>query len=114
MQKSHTIKNKLLDVKKAISKQEMDRHRGDRGSGYGSYGTFDTLLFIQQSLTLCSLGGGYGGRGGGGSWNRMSHDNSGWNNGWNNDSYSDNSQWNSSSPWDKYVLYRTNSTILCR
>lgn len=42
MQKSHTIKNKLLDVKKAISKQEMDRHRGDQGrgmgNGYGSYG----------------------------------------------------------------------------
>lgn len=49
MQKSHTIKNKLLDVKKAISKQEMDRHRGGeqggRGGGYGSYG-----------------GGGYGGK----------------------------------------------------
>lgn len=43
VQKSHTIKNKLLDVKKAISKQEMDRHRGDSGrggmgNGYGNYG----------------------------------------------------------------------------
>lgn len=44
VQKSHTIKNKLLDVKKAISKQEMDRHRGGEhgggrmGNGYGSYG----------------------------------------------------------------------------
>lgn len=41
VQKSHTIKNKLLDVKKAISKQEMDRHRGDSrggmGNGYGGY-----------------------------------------------------------------------------
>lgn len=43
VQKSHTIKNKLLDVKKAISKQEMDRHRTDQGrggmgNGYGNYG----------------------------------------------------------------------------
>jgi hypothetical protein len=43
VQKSHTIKNKLLDVKKAISKQEMDRHRSDSGrggmgNGYGNYG----------------------------------------------------------------------------
>lgn len=38
VQKSHTIKNKLLDVKKAISKQEMDRHRGDQGRYGGSYG----------------------------------------------------------------------------
>jgi heterogeneous nuclear ribonucleoprotein A1/A3 len=50
VQKSHTIKNKLLDVKKAISKQEMDRHRSDSGrggmgNGYGNYG-----------------GGGYGGK----------------------------------------------------
>jgi heterogeneous nuclear ribonucleoprotein A1/A3 len=41
VQKSHTIKNKLLDVKKAISKQEMDRHRSDgrggMGNGYGGY-----------------------------------------------------------------------------
>jgi hypothetical protein len=41
VQRSHNIKNKLLDVKKAISKQEMDRHRGDSramGNGYGNYG----------------------------------------------------------------------------
>lgn len=41
VQKSHTIKGKLLDVKKAISKQEMDRHRGDGGrTGYGGGGGF--------------------------------------------------------------------------
>lgn len=49
VQKSHTIKNKLLDVKKAISKQEMDRHRGDQGrgvgNGYGSYGGDCYLIF---------------------------------------------------------------------
>lgn len=44
----------MLDVKKAISKQEMDRHRGDQGrgtgNGYGgSYGSGS------------SYGGGYGG-----------------------------------------------------
>lgn len=44
VQKSHTIKNKLLDVKKAISKQEMDRHRGGDSRGMGN-----------------GYGGGYGG-----------------------------------------------------
>lgn len=63
VQKSHTIKNKLLDVKKAISKQEMDRHRGDQGgrmgNGYGSYGGGNSyggiielmLSFVKLKLT---------------------------------------------------------------
>lgn len=86
MQKSHTIKNKLLDVKKAISKQEMDRHRGNdqgrgmMGNGYGgSYG----------SGNYNSHNSGYGRQGG---WSRMNN-NSNWNNSWSNDS-----SW--SSPWD--------------
>lgn len=49
LQKNHTIQNKLLDVKKALSKQEMDRHKDAQrqggsfagppmGRGYGSQG----------------------------------------------------------------------------
>lgn len=40
MQKSHQIKGKSLDVKKAISKQDMDRRhdQGRMNSGYGSFG----------------------------------------------------------------------------
>ncbi|CRK88478.1 CLUMA_CG002253, isoform A [Clunio marinus] len=91
LHKNHTIKNKLLDVKKAISKQEMDRSRGGdsrgMGNGYGggNYGG--------------SYGGGYGRNQGGGNWNRMNNDN---NSGWfNNDNYNDNSQWNNNNgPWD--------------
>lgn len=40
VQKSHQIKGKSLDVKKAISKQDMDRRhdQGRMSNGYGSYG----------------------------------------------------------------------------
>lgn len=43
MRKSHTIKNKLLDVKKALPKNEMDRMNnmsrgGGREMGMGSRG----------------------------------------------------------------------------
>lgn len=40
VQKSHQIKGKSLDVKKAISKQDMDRRhdQGRMNSGYGNYG----------------------------------------------------------------------------
>lgn len=65
MQKSHTIKNKLLDVKKAISKQEMDRHRGGdqggrMGNSYGSYGgnyggKLNELYILQSILTYSNV-----------------------------------------------------------
>jgi len=63
LQKNHTIKNKLLDVKKAVSKQEMERHKemqrsGGGGGGGGGGGNFG------------SGGRGYGGNSGGGSWSR--------------------------------------------
>jgi len=35
LQKNHTIKNKSLDVKKAIAKQDMDRQGGGGGGGGG-------------------------------------------------------------------------------
>lgn len=38
LQKSHTIKNKTLDVKKAIAKQDMDGGRGGGGRGGGGGG----------------------------------------------------------------------------
>lgn len=39
LQKSHTIQNKMLDVKKALPKQEMDRFKSDgvRGGGGGNW-----------------------------------------------------------------------------
>jgi len=51
LQKSHSIKNKTLDVKKAIAKHDMDRPSGGRGSG---------------------------GRGGGGGGRGMDRGNQGW------------------------------------
>ncbi|XP_033235941.1 heterogeneous nuclear ribonucleoprotein 87F isoform X2 [Drosophila pseudoobscura] len=48
LQKTHTIKNKSLDVKKAIAKQDMDRQGGGGGAGGGG-----------------GSGGGGGGGGGG-------------------------------------------------
>ncbi|ETN57998.1 heterogeneous nuclear ribonucleoprotein [Anopheles darlingi] len=56
LQKSHTIQNKLLDVKKALPKQDMDRYKNDMGRGGG------------------------GGGGGGGAWGNQRGSGSGWNN----------------------------------
>uniref|UniRef100_A0A336K824 CSON000731 protein n=1 Tax=Culicoides sonorensis TaxID=179676 RepID=A0A336K824_CULSO len=56
LQKNHTIQNKLLDVKKALSKQEMDRHKeAQRQSGGGGYGG-------------PPMGRGYGGNQAGNNW----------------------------------------------
>ncbi|TMW44714.1 hypothetical protein DOY81_010205 [Sarcophaga bullata] len=81
LQKSHTIKNKTLDVKKAIAKQDMDGGRGGGGGGGGGRGG----------------GGGQGGRSGGrnergnqgGGWggNRQNGGNWGGNNFGNNGSF---------------------------
>ncbi|XP_055604007.1 heterogeneous nuclear ribonucleoprotein 87F-like [Uranotaenia lowii] len=63
LQKSHSIQNKLLDVKKALPKQEMDRYKtegGPRGGGGGAWGN-------QQRGGGPSQGWGQqGGRGSGG------------------------------------------------
>ncbi|XP_030376508.1 heterogeneous nuclear ribonucleoprotein 87F [Scaptodrosophila lebanonensis] len=108
LQKNHSIKNKILDVKKAIAKQDMDRQggggggggggrggpggrvgggRGDRGNQGGGWGNNRQNGGGNWSG---SGGGGFGNNGnfGGnqGSWNQPSgpwnnQGNSGWNNG---------------------------------
>ncbi|XP_037810918.1 heterogeneous nuclear ribonucleoprotein 87F-like [Lucilia sericata] len=76
LQKSHTIKNKTLDVKKAIAKQDMDGGRGGGGRGGGGQG---------------GRGGGRNDRGnqGGGGWggNRQNGGNWGGNNFGNNGNF---------------------------
>ncbi|XP_058839062.1 heterogeneous nuclear ribonucleoprotein 87F-like [Topomyia yanbarensis] len=63
LQKSHTIQNKMLDVKKALPKQEMDRYKSDTGRGGGGGGAWGN----QQRGGGQSQGWGQtGGRGGGG------------------------------------------------
>lgn len=62
MQKNHQIKGKLLDVKKAISKQEMDRFRVDQRSG--NYG---------GSYSNNSFDNSYGRGNCQGNWNRMNN-----------------------------------------
>lgn len=73
LQKNHTILNKLLDVKKAVSKQEMERHKeqqrgsGGGGGGGGSFGSGG------RGYGNGGSGGGYNSRGnsgGGGGWSR--------------------------------------------
>ncbi|TDG51448.1 hypothetical protein AWZ03_002243 [Drosophila navojoa] len=111
LQKTHTIKNKTLDVKKAIAKQDMDRQGGgggggggrggpggraggrggDRGGQGGGWGN------NRQNGNWGSGGGGFGNngnfggnQGGSGGWNQQSGPwnnqggNSGGGGGWNN------------------------------
>ncbi|CAO1419626.1 unnamed protein product [Diamesa tonsa] len=109
LQKSHTIKNKLLDVKKAISKQEMDRHRESRGGGGGGNVNNGGSYGGNYGGNGGGGGGNFGGRSqGGGNWNnRMNGNNQGnWNgngggNGYANDGYGNNggNGWNTN-PWD--------------
>ncbi|KAL7024057.1 hypothetical protein ACKWTF_012885 [Chironomus riparius] len=107
LQKSHTINNKLLDVKKAISKQEMDRFRSDQrmGSNYGNGGGYSG----GNGGGSGGFGNGYGrSGGGGGNWNRgMGGGNSSGNAGsngnwgqWSNDNYGNSGWSNDSGPWD--------------
>ncbi|XP_055375407.1 heterogeneous nuclear ribonucleoprotein 87F-like [Condylostylus longicornis] len=74
LQKNHTIKNKLLDVKKALSKSDTD---GGRGGGGG--GSRD----MNRGGPMGGRGGGGGGRGSGGSqgWNSRGGNDWGNNNG---------------------------------
>lgn len=80
LQKSHTIQNKMLDVKKALPKQEMDRFksdgvRGGGGSGGGAWGNPPRGGGPSQSW------GQGGGRGGGG-WGQSQRGGQGeWGNG---------------------------------
>ncbi|KAH8336373.1 heterogeneous nuclear ribonucleoprotein 87F isoform X1 [Drosophila kikkawai] len=74
LQKNHTIKNKNLDVKKAIAKQDMDRQGGGGGGGVGG----------GRGAPGGRPGGGRGGErgqggGGGGGWGGNNRQNGGGN-----------------------------------
>lgn len=100
LQKTHTIMNRLLDVKKALSKQEMDRSQGMGGpGGRGGPGGMNGNGSMRGSM-----GGGRMGGGGGGNWNR-SMGNDSWNNGGGYNQGGDYNRggggsWNNQSPWD--------------
>jgi len=81
LQKNHTIKNKTLDVKKAIAKQDMDRQGGGGGGG-GSGGG--------GGGGSGSGRGGQGGRGGGGRGERGSQ-------GWGGNSRQNGGNWGGNS-----------------
>lgn len=67
LQKNHTIQNKLLDVKKALSKQEMDRHKdAQRQVGGGNFGGGGPGRGYSQNSS--NWGGRNQGGGGGGNW----------------------------------------------
>ncbi|GAB0092789.1 Heterogeneous nuclear ribonucleoprotein 87F [Sergentomyia squamirostris] len=99
LKKQHTIRNKLLDVKKALSKQEMDRSSGSGGGGGGGGSRGG------RSMGGGGGGGGGGNRSGGGSWGRGMGNSDNWgsaNNyggGYNNQGNS--GGWgNQMNPWD--------------
>ncbi|XP_055716323.1 heterogeneous nuclear ribonucleoprotein 87F-like isoform X4 [Phlebotomus papatasi] len=96
LQKQHSIRNKLLDVKKALSKQEMDRNQGGGGGGGGGSRGGRNMG-----------GGGAGGRSSGQNWNRNVSNNDNWSNGgsYGGGGYSNqgsgNGGWsNQMNPWD--------------
>lgn len=62
LQKTHNIRNKILDVKKAIAKQDMDRQGGGGGGGGGRGG---------PGIRSGGRGGDRGGQGGGWGNNRQ-------------------------------------------
>lgn len=102
LQKTHTIMNRLLDVKKALSKQEMDRSQGMGGpGGRGGPGGMNG-----GGMRGGNMGGGRMGGGGGGNWNRnMGGGNDSWNNGGGYNQGGDynrggGNNWNNQSPWD--------------
>lgn len=106
LQKTHTIMNRLLDVKKALSKQEMDRSQGMGGpGGRGGPGGMNGGGGMRGG----GMGGGRMGGQGGGSWNRgsMGGGNDSWNNGGGYNQGGDynrggggGNSWNNQSPWD--------------
>jgi hypothetical protein len=102
VQKTHTIKNKMLDVKKAISKHDMDRFRNDQRSmmGGSSYGGGSSNYGSGYGRGQSSWGGGGRSSNNGGSWGQ-----------WSNDSYANNGGWsNDSGPWDSQNNWSSGST----
>nr|XP_036674395.1 heterogeneous nuclear ribonucleoprotein 87F [Drosophila suzukii] len=76
LQKNHTIKNKSLDVKKAIAKQDMDRQGGGGGGGGGGGAPGGG----RGGPRIGGRGGqGDRGQGGGGGWGGQSRQNGGGN-----------------------------------
>ncbi|XP_055677542.1 heterogeneous nuclear ribonucleoprotein 87F-like isoform X2 [Lutzomyia longipalpis] len=87
LQKQHSIRNKLLDVKKALSKQEMDRNqasvggrgasggRGNMGGGSGGGSSrgqnWSRNMSNNDNWSNGGYGGGYGNQGGNGSWSNQ-------------------------------------------
>lgn len=110
LERTHSINNKTLDVKKAIAKQDMDRsrmYRGEGGRGGGGYGgsgrggdyrspsqggggNWNSARNNWNGGNAGGGGGGFGNQnsgnwngGGGGNWNgpQPNNDNGAWNNG---------------------------------
>uniref|UniRef100_A0A1A9VIX8 RRM domain-containing protein n=1 Tax=Glossina austeni TaxID=7395 RepID=A0A1A9VIX8_GLOAU len=101
LQKIHNIKNKTLDVKKAIAKQDMDRQgggrgnqggRGGRGNDRGNQGGWGNSRQNGGNWGNNNFGnsGNFGNQGGGpggwnnqagGPWNSQGTNDNGWNNG---------------------------------
>ncbi|KAI4457780.1 hypothetical protein MML48_7g00003387 [Holotrichia oblita] len=91
--RSHQIKGKHIDVKKALSKSEMERAQGSGGGGGGGGGNM-----------MGPRGGGGRGMGGrGGNFNNSGGGGGGWNNrgggDWNSGNQGYNSNWNNN-PWE--------------
>jgi heterogeneous nuclear ribonucleoprotein A1/A3 len=104
LQKNHTIKNKLLDVKKAISKQEMDRYRDGPSSGGGRMGMNDG--FGNGNFGPGNFGSGRNNNRGG-NWDSnpttTGNDRGNWSgNNYNNDNFGGpgNGNWSNNGPWD--------------
>lgn len=78
LQKTHTIQNKMLDVKKALPKQEMDRYKTEGGSrGGGGASAWGS----QPRSGGPSQGWGQGGGRGGGGWGQSQRGQSEWGSG---------------------------------
>lgn len=78
LQKSHTIKNKTLDVKKAIAKQDMDRSGGGGGGNQGGGGGRGGPGGRGRNNDRGgNQGGGWGGRQNGGNWGGNNFGNNG-------------------------------------
>lgn len=78
LQKSHTIQNKMLDVKKALPKQEMDRYKTEGGRGGGGGGV---AWGSQPRGGGPSQGWGQGGGRGGGGWGQSQRGQNEWGSG---------------------------------
>lgn len=113
LQKSHTIQNKMLDVKKALPKQEMDRYKSEGMRGGGGGGAWGNQPRGGDPTQGWGQGGGRGGggwgqnqRGSQNDWGQSGFQQQG---GFNNGGYGNNGGYNSGggswsqggNPWDQ-------------